>query len=210
MPVPVRFGAYAQVVAAPFSFVGALAVNGNTAAKAVTFPSGTLAGDLALILDVNSAGPPTISGSSGWTTSALSWSSGINVSGLAQKVLVSGDLSGVTANGLSSRTIVIAVYRGASTCSTETTNVGDTDTLEMPGFTKSGGCKGIVSFAQVAAAALPTPPGTMNLRAQADAAAVGSSGADIINPSSYVDGTAISWTGMPEGVQQAGYLCELA
>jgi hypothetical protein len=127
----------------PFSFVGALASNG--AAQTITWPTGTVAGDIAIINVASQT--PAWSNFSGWTTHINAETIFASLkSHVYSKVLTSGDIStppsytGVTNGGH-----CVAVYRGGSTVTKVGSVAGDTGTTcDVTGFTKNGSSVGIV------------------------------------------------------------------
>ena len=212
MRVPPRAGVLATTRTA-LSFVGASVVTATSTAQAITFPVGTQTGDLAIVMCwAGIADTASISGGAGgWTKNTITWTNFGYFSSIFYKTLAAGDVGGVTVNQGNNNAMVILVYRNAAAVSVKATNPGSaTTSLSLAGFTKNASCKGVVSIVQDRdPTASFAPPGTFASRALGVGVNFASGGADIVNPSNYVDGTNVVWTGFVNTFDQVGWLLEL-
>lgn len=160
-------------------------VDGGNSSGPATFPAGTQAGDLAVIIANGAA-----ASISGWSVE----SKGANLK-VFWKRLTTGDLSGVTLSAISS--FGVLVYRGGVRL--ERRSDGATANLPpitIPGFTKAG-ARGVLTAALTSAnMGLTTPSGFTTRHSF-----IGDGGfrylwsADVVPASGYTNGANIVWTG---------------
>lgn len=211
MRLPTRAGVLASRGNAA-QFVNSNINTGGAASQAISIPSGAQAGDIAIIICwAGFSDSATISGGAGgWTRNTVIWTSYSYYSSIFYKVLASGDLAGVTVNSGGSNPIACLVYRGASAVGVKSTNPGQVTDLDLAGFTKNASCKAVVSLVQDRDGTVGfSPPGTFVSRSGGAAGFFAIGTADIINPSNYVNGTTVTWTGFATGADQIGWLLEL-
>lgn len=198
MPVPTMFGVLASGAAGS----GAAYITEHhyspATSQAVSF-SGAAAGQLALIIVSNSLtaapSPPA-----GWTSlGSYTWATFGYKDTAFWKILSAGDIStgSVTVTGLGSDgTLEIVFYSGVTSIALVGTGDSTTSTVNIPGFTKSGSCKGIVTYCTTrATGSSPAAPGTATNRVAVFGAGNFKTRVDdILNPSNYVDGSDLPYT----------------
>lgn len=151
---------------------------------AITFPAGTVPGDLAIVF--GSAGGASFSA---WTSDAY------NSQQRFSKVLDASDISSPP-GGLNG-TFLVIVYRGAKVATRRTqAQYSGTTAMTQGGFTKSGGRAYVTAF-------LNNLGGNGNVSApfteiadNIDAGGAGMGFADLLSPSLYANGTDIIWSAM--------------
>lgn len=176
--------------------------------------TGAVAGDFALICVSNATG---VTAPAGWTSlgaADFNWSATGYRQVYYSKTLSSGDITAgsVTVTDVQAgSTLMVVIYRGPSIATpVSTNNTAAGATVTCTGFTKSLGSIAIVGFSgdahtgsTIVQPSLMTqrvaPFGTTNLTVEA---------ADINDPSTYANGTNLSWTGFV-GADQVAQIFEL-
>lgn len=137
-------------------FVGVTAI--RTTTSAITWPSGTAAGDIAIAIG---AGNSAFS-ISGWTAiTGDTVNNSPTQSTFAYKVLVAGDISSPpTITVPTSGSYYIVVYRGATAAAKKTTASSSTTSVTATGFTKAATSRMVIAHAvdRDPSGALSTPP----------------------------------------------------
>jgi hypothetical protein len=214
VPVPALFGAVGQP-AGGAAFVGKTTATPAGTSATISFPPGTAAGHLAIIIETycSNATPPA-----GWALrGSFNWTLYGYLQVVIRKVLTAGDIStgSVSLTGLAAvgGTIMLLVYSGPTECSVVSTTesaAGATD-LEIAGFTKTAGCKAIVAYVSDRDPSSPiVPPGTVvNRIANFNGTFFTSRADDILNPSNYVDGTKLIYTAFEGTNGEIGQILQL-
>lgn len=177
-----------------FEYIGADVVSGDS--NTVAWPAGTQAGDVAILWTTGN-GYPTWSNHSGWTTDFHAVLGNANLSDVSSKVLASGDITtppgftGVTLGGYG-----VAIYRGPTAITFKNSVTGyAVSSLTITGFTKSGGCKGVVTIVctRTDAAMTATQPSGFTSRYEEKITYFDWAFADA-TPANYSDSASMQWT----------------
>jgi hypothetical protein len=173
-------------------------------------------GDLVMIFATTVNIPPNAvitGGAGGWVSDVETTTAGYKLYCFRKK-LEAADLSGVTFNagaGAPDANINVVGYRGAASATLRAfAEALSGTTLTLPGFTKSVGCRRIVSHA------VDRDPGSTFLtptswfaRIAAFATTFFASRTADVPPSRYDNGTDVVWTGFDTGNLQFGFVMEL-
>lgn len=210
MGLPTRAGVLASTASGSTAFVTEHHYTPAGGTQVVSF-SGAASGNLAII---NCTFASSVSTPAGWTlVGSYNWITYGYLQATYSKVLGSGDIStgSVTVSGLQAGSIVMAAfYSGPTVATIVATGDSAGPSVSIPGFTKNGGCKGIVTVCAARDQSVGlTPPGTVVNRipnytstflvARLD---------DIINPSNYTNGTDLTY-GASGAFRAVGQIVEL-
>lgn len=220
MPVPTRFGVSASGHGSGASFQAVTNYQPTGTSQAFSF-SGMAAGNLALIY-INNVGNSAPSTPSGWSLLLpATWTDfGYRVV-VFWRVLTVGDIAtgSVTVTsldaGLQSTGWIIG-YAGPTTATLTSTTSSATNasTLAISGFSKVVGCLAILFFVQDSdhPSSFAAPGGLgIVARLQYGAATAFTNGSyDILVPSTYTNGTGITFTGFATSTQQYGVVVQLS
>ena len=196
------------------TLVGALWGTQSTTTTPISFPVGTQAGDLAMIMSWGGfASSGSISGGAGgWSADHINWLNYGYRSSLLWKVLAAGDLAGVNfVSGSAGSAYVVAVYRGATSLAVKQTNTGGGGS-EVPfsGFTKASNSKALVTIMHDRGpSSTPAAPAEFVRRTGGGAIHFAAWLADLLNTSRYDNGDPLKWTDAETALDQVGWLLEL-
>jgi hypothetical protein len=151
---------------------------------AITFPSGTAPGDLAIVF--GSAGGAAFSS---WTTDIY------NSLQRFSKVLDAGDISSPPAS--LSGTYIVVVYRGAKAATRRTqAQYSGTTTMTQAGFAKSGGRAYVTAFLNSLGGNGDISAPFTEVIDNVDTSGAAMGFAELLSPSLYTNGTDVVWSGM--------------
>lgn len=190
-------------------FVGATVLNGG--GVDVVWPGLPVPGDYALIFQLNSS----IISLTGYTSSYHTFTNA--TWNLHRKRLVAADIATPPTIGPGTDHSQIAIYRGPTSALAHTAAEGapGASTLDIPGFVKLGGCRGIVNFAADSVGGSGAPGNAPAYMTSRSAKSAGGGGgyasrlADVLVARNYTDSTAFAWTGFDTSNRQAGMAVEL-
>lgn len=185
---------------------------GGSGPAYVKFGTGTVAGDFVIIFSLN--GATTISGGSGgWNHYAGSWYHG--PFDVFWKAVTSLDVSTAAANGMTVGTpweIVTLSYTGATAASVRSVvSRGPTGgtSLTITGFSKSGGCKGILALCTERDPVIPgTPAGFTSRITDVGTFSFETNATDLLG-TAYVDGAGITFTGLSTANGEQAFALEM-
>ncbi len=193
-----------------YSFVGYSSADKRTGSSTISWPSGTTAGDIALIVILSNTG--SVSGMSGFTLQTL----GIPNSGSKAfayfKVLTSGDVSSPPSySGGSYDSWVCGVWRGPTAIAYKTVLASDGGTTcDVPGFVKAGDSTAVITYCvdRDTNATTITEPSGFTSRANFTQTYYRQMLADVA-ASGYTDSATITWSGLYNLYNQLGAAFEL-
>lgn len=193
----------------PVTFVGASAVNSN--GTTITWPSGTQAGDLAIVSFFGSAvAVVSWSGASGPTSLVTSTPANAQV---YTKTLTGTDISSPPSYTVPNGSYDVAVYRNGNTITVKNSvSANGTATCTMTGFTKSGTSSGVLSFLisrSTTNAGLTAPSGFTNDSGLLSTTFTTGAFASV-PPIGYTDSSNPAWTGITTTFQNGCILFETA
>lgn len=188
------------------TFVG---MNSRQGDGALTLPVGWAAGDVAIIIIVDTTGPSGPADPSGYTN-LNSWTSTTTSRGwtVCYRVLAGGD-SDPTISGTNSGGAAIFVWRGATAATHKNTNAGSTSASpSWTGITKNASSKKVIVVAgdDGKTTSETAPPGFTN-HIPSSITFFSFVAADV-DPSGYTDGAAATFGSFGTG-QKTGSLVEL-
>lgn len=141
-----------------FTIVGATTIANVNAPSTVTFPTGTQAGDLALLYGMYWFAAPTIAG---WTITNWTWTNGGYHAFVAQKVLTAADIGSPPSlnAGQTGGTLSTVVLRGVSSFTSQGTNEVTGSTWASPTYAARAADKASIVFVSDRdAASVPAAP----------------------------------------------------
>jgi hypothetical protein len=173
--------------------------------QAITWPTGTQAGDLAVIYVCYSGGSSGVSGLTGWTRATSAWGLGGYTDNFYSRVLTAGDVSspptiianpGPGAGG----PIIVHVYRGptrAAVRAAGTDTVTGHSSISAGGFGQAGSHMGAVAFEgdrdPAGTASCTAPPNSTACITNQAGSFFSTSSADWLGPS--YSGAAVTFSG---------------
>lgn len=187
-------------------------------AMTVNLPVGSKVGDVCILIsdnDVTYGAGTSVTSSSGWASTPVSWGleSTVHIKALDSTDIAAGavTISGVTSGSFA----VLGVWNGVAAGAIKSTVSGVWgSTIALTGFTKSAYCRGIVAIViDSETDSTVTPPGGWTERVEGTGATYGFKGniSDLLTPAGYTNGASVTYTVMQGGSNngQHGYLIEL-
>lgn len=191
----------------PVTFVGSAAV--NSTGTTITWPSGTQAGDLAIVSFFGSAvAAVSWSGASGPTSLVISTPANAQV---YTKTLTSTDISSPPSYTAPNGSYDVAVYRNGNAITVKNSvSANATATCTMTGFTKSGASSGVLSFLisrSTTNTGLTAPSGFANDSGLLSTTFTTGAFASV-SPAGYTNGSNPAWTSISTSFQNGCVLFE--
>lgn len=211
-----RLGFHKPSAIVPATYVGENHYALTGATQVVDFPAGCQAGDV-VIMSIHCA-TTTGNGSTpaGWSGLFAGAYNTLRLARIVGKVLENADIVAgtVTVTSLNGGNTGIAIqaYRGATGAAIVSSLLEDTGaTCAVPGFTKSASCRGLIGIVMCLGNGPIVVPAGWTERINDTIANCGPFGAaDLLTPSSYTNGAAITWSGFTTpGESQAAWVIEL-
>jgi hypothetical protein len=176
----------------------------TTGSSVISFPAGTVAGDLAMFTMLGSASPTFNTATRIVTNAPIGSGSFGYVVNVWYKLLSSGDISSPPTYG--SNAVQTLVWRGGAAIALKvgpTTGAGTGTTVSVTGFTKAAGSKFVIATAYDRDTNGLTGGMSAGIGFTNPDSPHGAAGPDKLlmfatNPS-YVDGTTVTWSGLDSG-----------
>jgi len=202
-----------NVIVGRIDFIGISTREAVSASETVSLPVGAAAGDMCHIFVEFSAA--AVTSTSGWSTTSRTWwyDSSVFWKKLSSTDITNGSVTLGTLNSASAITLV--VHRGVTTSVLKTdegTSSSAGTTIALTGYTKAVGCRGILTaVSDRDPDSAPTPPAGFASRGGQHATYFTQAIADLVDPSAYTNGAALTWAGMQgtSDYAQHGYVFEL-
>jgi hypothetical protein len=199
------FPTFCPVALKPSEYIGFSRI--GTQSGTITWPTGTVEGDIAIIvLESNTA--PTIS--AGWTLSDGQPIQSPSTLYLSMKKLDAADVSSPPSYTGSLGYATVYVYRGGNSATIKKQVAAPTgSTLSLDGFIKASNSRKVVSLVcDRDPGSNPTAPSGMTSRDRTQATYFMMEAADI-DPAGYINNASVGWTGFSATYGQAGFLVEI-
>lgn len=217
MPVPAHFGVVASGGGASSgaTFVTSATYDRAGSGTQVISFSGMSAGQLVLIWNVSNSSRPA---SLGWNsiTTGVYPALGYAVT-ILWKVLTASDITAgsATMSAAGAGFYTVLVYQGPTSAAVvSAAGTQSTSNLDIPGYTKASGFKGLVGLVSAQnnasdSTALAAPGTMVNRISSYQSTFFLATAADILNPANYTNGSTLTWTINGSYFELYGQLVEL-